>query len=199
MERYRRTTLLDRDGLSRGLDALADRLRPRLEGREVTVIPILGGALIFAADLMRRLPPGLVLDFLRIQTYGDAQSPQRRPKADWKPHPENVRGKTVLLLDDILDTGRTMEEARRLLLEDFGAAEVIVVVLIDKPVRRANGVQADDRVLLLEEDLFLVGYGLDLAGRYRNLPELLALSPREPEAPAVQAEAEPLREHGAEQ
>ncbi|MBC8327805.1 MAG: hypoxanthine phosphoribosyltransferase [Planctomycetes bacterium] len=179
MERYLRTTLLGREDLSRGLDALAVRLAPRLEGREVTVIPILGGALIFAADLMRRLPPGLVLDFLRIQTYGDAQSPQRTAVADWKPHPENVRGRTVLLLDDILDTGRTMTEAKRLLLEDFGAAEVIVVVLIDKPVRRAAGIEADDRVLLLEEDLFLVGYGLDLAGRFRNLPELQALTPRE--------------------
>ncbi len=178
MEGYHRTTLLDREGLARGLDEMAERLRPRLEGREVTVIPILGGALIFAADLMRRLPAGLVLDFLRIQTYGDAMAPQKAADADWRPHPENVRGRTVLLLDDILDTGRTMAEARRLLLEELGAAEVVIAVLVDKPVRRAVDLQADDRVVLLEEDLFLVGYGLDLAGRYRNLPDLLALEPQ---------------------
>ncbi len=197
MERYRRTTLLGREDLSKGLDALGERLSPRLEGREVTVIPILGGALIFAADLMRRLPPGLVLDFLRIQTYGDGMSPQKKADADWKPHPENVRGKTVLLLDDILDTGRTMSEARRLLLEEMGAAEVLVVVLIDKPVRRATDVVADDRVLELDEDLFLVGYGLDLAGRYRNLPDLLALTPKE-EPAAEPAGEETLRAQGAE-
>ncbi|RMH02797.1 MAG: hypoxanthine phosphoribosyltransferase [Planctomycetota bacterium] len=179
MERFRRTTLLDRAGLARGLDELAARLRPRLAGREVTIVPILGGALVFAADLMRRLPPGPVLDFLRIQTYGDAMSPQRPAAADWRPRPENIAGRTVLLLDDILDTGRTMAEARRLLLEDFGAAEVLVVVVVDKPARRAAAIEADDCILRLEEDLFLVGYGLDLGGRFRNLPELLALLPDE--------------------
>ena len=178
MDRYKSRVLLDQDALRQGIDALAERLGPELTPEMVTVVPILGGAMVFAADLMRRLPPGLVLDFMRIGTYGDATSPQNAPKADWLPHEENIRGRHVLLVDDILDTGRTMTEARRHLIEDFGAAKVTVVVLIDKPLRRDAPVQADHRVLLLEEDLFLVGYGLDLAGRYRNLPELLALEPK---------------------
>ena len=185
MEQYSRRTLLDSQDLTQGLDALADRLRPELDAHDVTVVTILGGAVIFAADLVRRLQPGLVMDFLRIQTYGDSTSPQRAAQADWVPHRDNVRGRDVLLLDDILDTGRTMAEARRLLLEDMGARSVKVVVLVDKPVRRQAEVEADDCVLRLEEDVFLVGFGLDLGGRYRNLPELLALEPAEVQAAAA--------------
>ncbi len=178
MDRFKSRVLLDQDALRQGIDALAERLRPELTPEMVTVVPILGGAMVFAADLMRRLPPGLVLDFMRIRTYGDSTSPQKTPQADWLPHEENIRGRHVLLVDDILDTGRTMTEARRLLLEDFGAAKVTIVVLVDKPVRREAPVAADHSVLLLNEDLFLVGFGLDLAGRYRNLPELLVLEPK---------------------
>lgn len=172
MSEYRRRVLLSSAEIQTGLSALAERLRPRLEGHELTVIPIMGGAMIFAADLIRQLPPGLILDFLRIQTYGDATSPQSEPKVEWRPDPANVKGRTVLLLDDILDTGRTMQEARRFLLEECEAAEVLCVVLVDKPARRALDITADDCVLHLEEDLFLVGCGLDWAGKYRNLPEL---------------------------
>lgn len=185
MEGYNQRMLLDRNGIEKGLDALAARLIPRLEGEDVTVIPILGGAMIFAADLVRRLPAGLVMDFLRIQTYGNEMSPQNQANVDWLPHPDNVRGKHVLLLDDILDTGRTMEEARRLLIEDMGAAKVTVVVFVDKPVRRQADIVADDALLVLNEDLFLVGFGLDLAGRYRNLPDLLAIEPHSGEVPGA--------------
>lgn len=171
--------LMSREEIAEGLAKLASRLQPRLDGRELTVIPIMGGAMIFAADLVRHLPPGLILDFLRIQTYGDATSPQTEPEVEWRPDPKNVEGRTVLLLDDILDTGRTMQEAHRYLMEECGAAEVLCVVLVDKPTRRAVDVQADDCVLHLDEDLFLVGCGLDWAGKYRNLPDLCAVEPVE--------------------
>ena len=65
------------------------------------------------------------------------------------------------------------------MIEEMGAAEVLCVVLVDKPIRRAVPIEADDRVLTLEEDLFLVGCGLDFAGRFRNLPDLRALEPDE--------------------
>lgn len=175
MEPPRHRVVLSEAAVQAGLDALAVRLRQRLGEQEVTVVVILGGAVLFAADLVRRLPAGLVMDFLRIQTYGVAREPQRPAVADWRPHPENIRGRHVLLLDDILDTGRTLAAAERLLREEMGAAAVTKVVLVDKPARRQAAVAADDCVLRLEEDLFLVGYGLDLAGRYRNLPAVLAL------------------------
>jgi len=179
MSEYRRRVILSRDQVAAGLAELAERLKPRVEGSDLTVIPIMGGAMIFAADLVRHLPPGLVLDFMRIQTYGDAMSPQSEPKVHWHPERSNVEGRTILLVDDILDTGRTMQEARRYLIEEMGAGEVLCVVLVDKPARRAIDIQADDSVIVLEEDLFLIGCGLDWAGKYRNLPELCALEPIE--------------------
>ena len=175
MERYRDRLVLGAEELGRGLDALAARLRPRLEGEAWTAVTLLGGAMYFAADLSRRLPGDLVMDFLRVQTYGDGTAPSAAPVPDWTPKPAHIEGRSVLLLDDILDTGRTMKESRRFLTEEMGAAEVLVVVLVDKPARRAVEIEADERVLLLEEDLFLVGYGMDYAGRLRNLPELRAL------------------------
>ncbi len=176
MEATGRRTLLDAAGIARGMDALAVRLRPRLDGKSVTAVPVLGGAFIFAADLLRRLPPQTRLDFIRVQSYGDATAPQREARPDWTPSPEAVSGRTILLLDDVLDTGRTLAAARAWLL-GAGAAEVLVVVLVDKPARRAVPVSCDDCVLRLEEDLFLVGYGLDLAGAWRGHPDLVALAP----------------------
>lgn len=179
MTEFSRRVLLSREEVAAGLAALAERLRPRLDGREVTVVPIMGGAMFFAADLVRHLPPGLILDFLRIQTYGDAMAPQSEPEVEWRPARDNVAGRTVLLLDDILDTGRTMREAQRFLRGELDAAEVVSAVLVDKPARRAVDVEVDDCVLRLDEDLFLIGCGLDWAGKYRNLPELCALEPVE--------------------
>lgn len=170
-----RRTLLDEEGIRQGLDALAARLRPRLEGRQVTAIPVLGGAFVFAADLLRRLDPATILDFVRIQTYGKATQPECSARADWLPHADHVRDRTILLLDDILDTGRTMHEARRILLEDLGAREVFVVVFVDKPARRALSITPDDCVIRVETDHFLVGYGLDYGGAWRGLPELVSL------------------------
>ncbi|NQU50058.1 MAG: hypothetical protein HQ519_15515 [Planctomycetes bacterium] len=175
MPEYQRRVLLSQEQVSSGLASLAKRLRPRLVDKEVTVIPIMGGAMIFCADLVRGLDPGLVLDFLRIQTYGSSMSPQREAKVQWHPERCNVEGRTIVLVDDILDTGRTMTEARRYLLEEMDALEVICIVLVDKPARRDCEIQADDCVLVVEEDLFLIGCGLDWDGKYRNLPELCAL------------------------
>jgi len=175
MEAFRHRRILDRNQLAAALDGLAERLQAVLPREGVTAVPILGGAMIFAADLVRRLPAGLVMDFIRVQTYGDATSPQQAPEVDWKPKEANIRGHHVLLMDDILDTGRTIQEARRFLLEEMGAAKVTVAVLIDKPIRRAVDVQPDHAAISIEENLFLVGFGLDYRGRYRNLPDLLAL------------------------
>ncbi|MBC8369299.1 MAG: hypothetical protein H8E25_04820 [Planctomycetes bacterium] len=175
MQRYKHRQILDAAGVSLALDGLAEQLQPLLGDDEVTAIPIMGGAMIFAADLVRRLPAGLVMDFIRIQTYGDATSPQNEAQADWVPKEENVKGKHILLMDDILDTGRTMNYARKFLLDEMGASKVTIAVLIDKPARRAIDIAPDAAAIDLAEDLFLVGVGLDFKGRYRNIPDLLAL------------------------
>lgn len=189
MERYSRRLILPRAELEKGLDDLAESLAPTLEGQEVTAIPVLGGAMFFAADLVRRLPSGLVMDFIRIQTYGDSTSPQSEAKVDWTPHPDHVRGKHILLMDDILDTGRTLKEARRFLLEEMGGAQVTIAVLVDKPVRRSEDISPDFSVFQTHQDDFLVGYGLDFAGRFRNVPEVYALETGSDGLPLLAEEA----------
>lgn len=176
MERFRDRPVLAEPDIRRGLDALAERLRPRLADGDWTLVAVLDGGLFFAADLARRLTPALRMDVLRLRSYGDATAPQGPPRLDCAPDRAAVERRRVLLVDDVLDSGRTLSEAKRLLLEEWGAEEVVVVVLVDKPARRAVEVEPDEHVLRLEEDLFLVGYGMDLAGRYRNLPEVRAVA-----------------------
>jgi len=175
MERFRDRPVLAEPDIRRGLDALAARLQPRLADGDWTLVTVLDGGLFFAADLARRLPPELHMDVLRLRSYGQSTAPEGAPRLDCAPDRTAVQGRRVLLVDDVLDTGLTLTEARRLLLEEWGASEVLVVVLVDKPARRAVDLAPDEHVLRLDEDLFLVGYGMDLGGRYRNLPEVRAL------------------------
>ena len=91
------------------------------------------------------------------------------------PASDEIQGRNLLLVDDILDTGRTMHALSGELLER-GAAEVKTCVFLDKPSRRKVAFEADFRVFEVE-DLFVVGYGLDFAGRYRNLPFVAGLRP----------------------
>lgn len=187
MERFglQSVPVLDQAALERGIDEAAERLCARLDGHEVTVVSILGGSVFFMADLVRRLPLGPHLDFMRIQTYGDSMAPECAPVADWLPKEETIRGKHVLLVDDIFDTGRTLQEARRVLEEEMGAQQVTTCVLINKPIRRQVDMEPDEFVKRIDEDLFLVGYGMDYRGQFRNLPELRALTATPDEAAAL--------------
>ncbi|HEX9795242.1 MAG TPA: phosphoribosyltransferase family protein [Planctomycetota bacterium] len=174
MEVPNATVLLAPAEIERGLDRLAARLRPRFSGRKLTVVAVLNGAAIFAADLVRRLEPGLQLEFLRMCSYGSGTAPAHVPELLLRPDAARVRGRHVLLLDDILDTGRTLAGAQEV-VRGMGAAGLTSVVLIDKTPRRRVPVVLDDRLLQLDRDAFVVGYGLDHDGLWRNLPALMAL------------------------
>lgn len=133
---------------------------------DVTVLPLLNGALWFAADLLRALPSNFLLETARVSSYGTARSSSGT--LQWKTPMPEVRGKRVLVLDDVLDTGLTLQEVCRELRE-AGASEVYTAVLVLK-----EGCQkvpfAADFTALTAPDLFLIGCGMDDAGRYRNLP-----------------------------
>ena len=197
MARFRDRPVLAEPELRRGVDALAGRLRARMADGDWTLVTVLDGGMFFAADLARGLSPELRMDVLRIRSYGDATAPQHAPRVELHPERAEVAGRRILLVDDVLDTGRTLAEARRLLLEELGAQEVLCVVLVDKPARRAVDLVPDEHVLRLDEDLFLVGYGLDHAGHYRNLPEVRALLPVAPPV-ATPSAAPPSAARGGE-
>lgn len=135
---------------------------------EVCVLALLNGALWFAADLLRALPPNFILETARVSSYGDAM--QSSGSLTWRTAVPGVAGKRVLVLDDVLDTGITLHHVVEA-LRGMGAAEVRTAVAVEKAGCRRLPFEADFTALHAGAD-FLVGYGMDAAQRYRNLPHI---------------------------
>lgn len=166
------TTLVDEATLAREIDGLAARLAPHLTG-EWTVVSILIGAVPFTTDLMKalaRLDVHPVLDALWLESYRDARESSGRVvvRADLS---RPVAGRGVLVVDDVFDTGRTLEFARGH-MEAKGARSVLTCALARKPWAPENGC---DFHAIDTPGRFLVGYGMDVKGRYRGLPFIGAL------------------------
>lgn len=164
-----------------GLIRVARRIADDYGDDDFTVVGVLKGSVLFVSDLVRNLDHKLELAFVSASSYRDGTT-SGRLELTFLPHEEEIRGKRVLLVDDILDTGRTMAALKQEMLAR-GAADVKTCVFLDKPSRRAVELDADYRCFEVE-DLFVVGYGLDFAGRYRNLPYVGALKPELYEQPA---------------
>ncbi len=169
-----RSVLISRARLARRVSTLARQIEVDFAGRDLVIVALLNGTVMFLADLIRRLSLPLRLDFIGVSSYGDGDAPgslifTKELRLD-------VRGRDVLLLDDILDTGRTLSRvlAKLRLLQP---RRVKICVLLDKPSRRIEDLSAD-YVGFTIPDEFVVGYGLDYAERYRNLPFVGLLRPR---------------------
>jgi len=138
--------------------------------RDPVVVPVLKGSLLFAADLLRALhAAGLAVevDFLTLGSYGDGTQSSGRVRIV-RDLERDVAGRDVLLIDDILESGRTLAFARHLLLER-GAAQVTACVLLDKTEKRVVEIDAEHTAFTCP-DVFVVGYGMDFANRLRELP-----------------------------
>ena len=167
-------TLLTSEQLSAGIDRLAAEVGRGATGRPLTVIGVLTGSIVLVADLIRRLDGPVHVSLVWASSYrGAATSPGRLDlRLDLLP---DLRGQDVLVVDDIFDTGRTLEtlvvELRR-----WGAARVRSLVLLRKE-GRAEVAAAPDFVGFDIPDVFVVGYGLDFDGLWRHLPHVAALDP----------------------
>lgn len=159
--------LFDEPTILRRLDEIAGQISEDYRDRELTVIAVLNGSLMFMADLLRRIPLPLKLDCLSVASYhGKAQtSGEVIFKQIASP---DVKDRHILILDDILDSGHTLAAIREK-LETAGPRSVRVCVLLQKKKTRTRPVDAD-YVGFDIEDEFVVGYGLDFDERYRNLP-----------------------------
>lgn len=158
--------LITRRDIALRVAALARTLSREYRDEELVVVALLNGTVMFLADLVRHLNLPLRLDFIGVSSYGGGTTSGRlvftkRLRLD-------VRGRRVLVVDDIIDSGRTLS-AVIAELKRLRPAEVRVCVLLDKPSRRVTPIQAD-YVGFQIPDLFVVGYGMDYAERYRNLP-----------------------------
>lgn len=154
------------------VELLAGNLTEAYRGSDLTVVSVLKGSCVFAADLIRRLPIPMELGFAVAESYGDGTTSSELSVHHF-PAREELDGRDVLLVDDILDSGRTLSALRTRVLAR-GAVSVRTCVLLDKPSRRSAEIEADFRCFEID-DLFVVGYGLDFAGRYRNLPYVAEL------------------------
>lgn len=188
--------LFSEEVILQGIDRVARSIVERFDGRDFTVVSILKGSCIFSADLIRRIPVPLELAFVSASSYRD-KTTAGELEISFFPTGE-IEGRNLLLVDDILDTGQTMSRLKAEFLRR-GANEVATCVFLDKPSRRAVELDADFKVLEVD-DLFVVGYGLDFNGRYRNLPyvgvlrpELYGAAPAEPEAGAGEAQPSETR------
>src|SRR6186713_2565000 len=166
--------ILITDGqLARRIRQMARDIEHDFRGRETVVVSLLNGTVMFLADLIRHLSLPLRLDFIGVSSYGAGT--ESGDLVYTKELRLDVRGRDVLLVDDILDTGRTIKRVHAK-LQQLKPRRIKTCVLLDKPARRIEKVRSD-YVGFTIPDLFVVGYGLDYAERYRNLPFVGVLKP----------------------
>jgi len=158
---FHETTILSR------LDQLAAEISSEYKERELTVIAVLNGSLMFMADLLRRIPLPLKLDCLSVASYHGTTETSGEVIFKQIALPD-VAGRHILILDDILDSGHTLAAIRDK-LETAKPRSIRVCVLLSKKKVRARAVDADYIGFEIEDE-FVVGYGLDFMERYRNLP-----------------------------
>jgi hypoxanthine phosphoribosyltransferase len=159
--------------LARRVQILAREIERDFRGRETVIVSLLSGTVMFLADLMRHLNLPMRLDFIGVSSYGAGT--ESGDLVFTKELRIDVRGRDVLLIDDILDTGKTMSRVLPKLCA-LKPRRIKVCVLLDKPSRRVEKIKAD-YVGFAVPDYFVVGYGLDFAERYRNLPFVGVLHP----------------------
>jgi len=146
---------------------LAEVISKDYKGEEVIVVGVLNGCFMFCADLLRELDLPIITEFMAASSYGEGTttSGQVDILLDIK---TDIKGKNVLFVEDIVDTGHTFKKILEM-IKTRGPKSVKIASLLSKPARREHEIDIDYLAFEIE-DKFVVGYGLDLAGKYRELP-----------------------------
>lgn len=146
---------------------LAAQLDKLYEGKRPVVVCVLKGSVLFFTDLIRNMKTSLELDFMSVSSYGNSttSSGELKIKQDLS---TDIKGRDVLIVEDIIDSGNTLYNLKKMLIAR-APASVNIVTLLDKPARREAAMEADYTGFVIEDE-FVIGYGLDYAEEYRNLP-----------------------------
>jgi hypoxanthine phosphoribosyltransferase len=167
------TTLFSRAQIDERIADMGKQISDDLRGREVIALCVLKGAVFFCTDLVRMMDLDVALDFIQVSSYGNQKYSSgvvtilKEPQLD-------MHGKAVLIVEDIIDSGLSMREVHRY-IEGRGAAVVKTATFLDKPAARKIDFTADYVGFSIDPQ-FVIGYGLDFAEKYRNIPEVQVLS-----------------------
>ena len=167
------TTLFSKSDIDRRVAEMGAEITRDLAGSELIALCVLKGAMFFCSDLMRHIGFDVALDFIQVSSYGDQKTSSgvvtllKEPQLD-------MRGKSVLIVEDIIDSGLSMNEVFRYIKLDRGAREVRTATFLDKPTARKIPFKAD-YVGFSIDPKFVIGYGLDYAEKYRNIGEIQVL------------------------
>ncbi len=177
--------LFTREQIAQRVAEMGAEINRDYKGQSIILLGVLKGAAIFLSDLSRQLKIDATFDFIGVSSYGNRPSPAQELKSGWdstgevrltKDMDQSMIGKNVVLVEDILDTGLTMTYLKKLLMARQPKS-FRIAALLDKPSRRKQPIHAD-YVGFSIPDEFVVGYGLDYAEKYRNLPDICVV-PRE--------------------
>ena len=173
--------LLSREQIANRVSELAAEITRDFEGQSIIFVGVLKGAAIFLSDLARKVPLDATFDFIGVSSYGNRPTPAENPAghAAWdslgevrmtKDLDQSMAGRNVILVEDILDTGLTLNYIQKLLLA-HQPLSLRIAALLDKPSRRKIPIHAH-YIGFAIPDAYVVGYGLDYAEKYRNLPDI---------------------------
>lgn len=158
--------LYTQDQVAHRLDELAVELTDKYQGEQPLVVSVMTGAMIFTADLIKRLNFKLNVDYVDVSSYANGtQSGKVKVVQDLS---ADIKGRPVIIMEDIIDTGHTLKYLTNL-LNDRGAKSIEICALLDKPDRREVDIEANYVGFKVPNE-FIVGCGLDYSGLYRNLP-----------------------------
>jgi hypoxanthine phosphoribosyltransferase len=164
--------LVTKEALEEKVKELGKRISSDYKGKELVLIGVLKGGVVFFSDLIRHITIPIEMDFISVSSYGDSTKSSGVVRII-KDVDIDISHKHVLIVEDLVDTGLTLRYIKDL-FEDRGPVDVKVCTALDKPSRRQVEVPLEYNGITIP-DKFVVGYGLDFRGKYRNLPEVCVL------------------------
>ena len=174
LEKDIQSVLFSEEQLKNRVAELAAMIEKDYEGKEIMLISVLRGSFVFMADLCRAIDLPCTLDFMSVSSYGKGTRSSGQVQIT-KDLSEDISGRHVIVIEDILDSGNTLSYLLKM-LENRNPASIRLCTLLDKPERRVKPVEVHYSGFTIP-DAFVVGYGLDYAEKYRNLPYIGILKP----------------------
>lgn len=166
-EEFLERVLFSEEQIENKVKEIASQITKEYAGKKPLMVAILKGSVMFFSDLVRRIETDLEIDFMAISSYGSGSRSSGEVKMI-KDLDKRIEGRDIIIVEDIVDSGYSMKYLKNL-LSARNPASIKICTLLDKPSRRQTDVQADYKGFEVENE-FVIGYGLDYDGLYRNLP-----------------------------